>query len=174
MITVPDMDVYVKRYKKETTENCFNHRLLKLLFRITCASTEREDVTEWLPLLPYIFAMDTKILIPEDWYGPPLSTYTKKKRQNKTKQQQQQQQRASSPAWRFDDVRVTTPDFADLRFKYADFSIFSKNPWNMYFGGLIMKENDYYIIQRKFQVHSTNVLGLEANTNIVRWQPSPP
>ena len=38
---------------------------------------------------------------------------------------------------------------------------------------LIMKGNDYYNIHRKFQVHSTSILGLGAKTKIRKWQPPP-
>ena len=34
-----------------------------------------------------------------------------------------------------------------------------------------MKENDNYNIHNKFQMRSTNIFGLWATTNIVRWQP---
>ena len=38
---------------------------------------------------------------------------------------------------------------------------------------LIVRENDYHNVHRKFQVHSTNIFVLGAKTNITRWQPSP-
>ena len=38
---------------------------------------------------------------------------------------------------------------------------------------LIVKENDNNNIQMKFQVHSTNMFGLGAKTNIAKWQPPP-
>ena len=36
-----------------------------------------------------------------------------------------------------------------------------------------MKGNDYYNTQKKFQIHSSNIFGLRAKTNIPIWQPPP-
>ena len=38
---------------------------------------------------------------------------------------------------------------------------------------LIMKENDYYNIHRKFQVHGASIFGLGAKTKIGKWQTPP-
>ena len=43
----------------------------------------------------------------------------------------------------------------------------------VFFFLLIVKENDNNNIQMKFQVHSTNMFGLGAKTNIAKWQPPP-
>ena len=38
---------------------------------------------------------------------------------------------------------------------------------------LIMKENDYYNIHKKFQVHNTSIFGLGAKIKIGKWQQPP-
>ena len=43
-----------------------------------------------------------------------------------------------------------------------------------FFFGLIMKGNDYYNVHRKFQVHSTNIFALGAETRKVATTPSTP
>ena len=71
------------------------------------------------------------------------------------------------------------PDYTNFGWKHADFQIFGKNPrmqfwfFLFFFFFVIMKENDYYNMHQKFQVHGTTSFGIGAKTNIARFQPSP-
>ena len=169
MITHNKNSIKIRNIKKNIKEaprvnNCLNHHIfnskipgnLTPIYRRHFCSTSTEGVVTSLDFR--YEALIRMILVLEDRYESFLFTDTENVPVaiHLTSQ------------WHFNDVNVRKTGILRILDYRPICQILGICDLMKY---LIMKESNYYNIQRKFQVHSTKIFGLGAKTNTAKWQP---